>query len=609
MNLEVFHAIWVFVFTASFAFLLGKSFLSLFKIKNNFVFCVGLGFLVLSYSMLILGNLKLIDVRSITIVSSIVFLILFFCNYKDMKDCYSKAYRKIYNISRFEKLLLTILFIYFTFIAIRALTPPISRDALNYHLLFPSLWLRHGSVFVIPENIYSFFPQFWEMIYLYLLVLGSDIAAKLMHLFALFLSIVLIYEIITKLFSNVKRETKLLVCLVFVSTPTVSIVSAWAYVDMALLLYMLLSLSFLLSYFTINKKRYLIFSAIFCGAAVSIKYLALIWIFFIIFLILEKKKPKDAFLLISAYLVIIFFLAAPYYLRNYIHTHNPSYPFLYKFFGGKFIDVEKNYSLNIFFKSFNSGRSVLDLILTPLKLSFFSSFENIKQFDGVLGVIYFYILTLFVFFHKKIVVYKSFFYFPVIYSLVWFMFSQQLRFLMPVIAIFLILSALILDQKKLKKSILIILLLAVSYLYYPINAILSERSHCFVSGKETRVEFLKTNMSFYPLIEKANLLPLNSKVMLLNLDPSAYYFHREFFQESVFEDYTFIKRLRRGGDSLNKFISDQKITHIIMNETRTEHHFKSHPDNRLFASYSYFKDNYLSVLDKHDDFFLYAINF
>ena len=51
-----------------------------------------------------------------------------------------------------------------------ALAPAFATDALVYHLAVPKAFLQAGGLVNLPDNIYSFFPQQIEMLYLFAFV-------------------------------------------------------------------------------------------------------------------------------------------------------------------------------------------------------------------------------------------------------------------------------------------------------------------------------------------------------------------------------------------------------------------------------------------------------
>ena len=171
-----------FFFIIFFSFFLGRLFLP-FPFKKKVSICIGLGFVIVSYSIFLLGILRLLNSIFIFTFSLVIFILLLIYNLKDKKIFFFSKNKP----DKLSRLLILITFLYLSLTFLCTLTPPVSADALNYHLYLPKLWLKEGRIFTIPFNIYSFFPQGWEMLYLYAFIAGGEISAKLLHFSSLFL--------------------------------------------------------------------------------------------------------------------------------------------------------------------------------------------------------------------------------------------------------------------------------------------------------------------------------------------------------------------------------------------------------------------------------------
>jgi len=76
--------------------------------------------------------------------------------------------------------------------AVLALAPPSSVDPLTYHLVIPRDYLAHGGASRLYDNAFHGAPPAMSMLYAYLMALGSDVVAKLLHaLFGLLLLLLL----------------------------------------------------------------------------------------------------------------------------------------------------------------------------------------------------------------------------------------------------------------------------------------------------------------------------------------------------------------------------------------------------------------------------------
>ena len=119
-----------------------------------------------------------------------------------------------------------------------ALAPAFSTDALVYHLAAPKAFLQAGKLINLPNNIYSFFPQQIEMLYLFALALSSDSLAQLTGLGIVFLLLLSLW-LYTR--QNNAANFAWLTPLVFISTPTFFNAASSAYVDLQSTAYVFLA--------------------------------------------------------------------------------------------------------------------------------------------------------------------------------------------------------------------------------------------------------------------------------------------------------------------------------------------------------------------------------
>jgi hypothetical protein len=131
-----------------------------------------------------------------------------------------------------------------------ALTPPVARDSLVYHLALPKQYLVSGQWLEVPHNIYSYFPGLTEAIYTLVLGLGSQYPS-LIHL--------------------------ILVCiLALLATPTFFLEMTWSYVDLATTFFWILTVLAFLRWTEEKKTYWLMMLGFSMGAAYGCKYTSLI---------------------------------------------------------------------------------------------------------------------------------------------------------------------------------------------------------------------------------------------------------------------------------------------------------------------------------------------
>jgi len=131
----------------------------------------------------------------------------------------------------FEWMVLLVLLVLVILAVTLAWAPPVRTDALVYHLAVPKAYLEHHGVVNLPDNMYSFFPLLFEMVYLFGLTFGIEGLPALLGVgqaAALGMGLVAYYR------RYLGSAYAWLVPAVFFSVPTFWEVAASAYVDIAL---------------------------------------------------------------------------------------------------------------------------------------------------------------------------------------------------------------------------------------------------------------------------------------------------------------------------------------------------------------------------------------
>ena len=145
-------------------------------------------------------------------------------------------------------------------------------------------------------------------------------------------------------------------CAIFYSIP-ILVMNSWvAGNDITLSYFFILSIYALINYFSLETSsvnngrgfKWFILSAIFSGIAMGSKYTGVFTLFGIVALIfcyeyfkMKKKIPKVA-KQILIFTVIVVAIMSPWLIKNMIHTGNPVYPVLYKWFGGENLIVRSD---------------------------------------------------------------------------------------------------------------------------------------------------------------------------------------------------------------------------------------------------------------------------
>ena len=456
-----------------------------------------------------------------------------------------------------------------------AMAPAFATDALVYHLAVPKAFLQAGGLVNLPDNIYSFFPQQIEMLYLFALALGSDSLAQLTGLGIVFLLLLALWHYSSK---KVGDSYAWLTPLIFFSTPTFFSLASSAYVELQAATYIFLGFYCWENGCKRKQASWFILMTLFAGAAVTTKLTSIIILpLALIGLTIHGRSHKNVnqtaiqclTLALGALLII-----SPWLVRNYFFTGNPLAPFFINIFGGESgmnWDITRSQMQLKYYSSFGMGHGILNFLSLPINLTFFSELNSLK-FDGKIGILYLLLLPALLGLDRKnlpaIIVFS-------VLLVFWFLQMQSIRLLAPALAFlsFLMISGL--EQVFIKyksgkiEKFFLTAILALGILLNT-SAIIKEWFHVnplsFLLKKETREQFLTRQIKAYPSYDDANkFLTEKDKVLLVYMKNLGYLMNRPFLSDTFFESHTLSEIIDKGvyaADIINR-LKARGITHIL----------------------------------------------
>jgi hypothetical protein len=457
-----------------------------------------------------------------------------------------------------------------------AMTPETGKDALIYHLAAPKLYLLHQGFYFIPGNVFAGYPLLGEMHYLLALFLQDDILAKAMN-YAVLIGILLGIGLFARslMSGHAFPATSMLI---FASIPSVFFISHTAYNDLFVAFFTLAALYTFLRWTEGAGVDWLIMCGIFSGSAAACKYTALLLTplgcLGVLWLLYRRKAGVIPALRHTAIYVCAAFVAgSPFYLKNWIVTGNPFYPFFYELFGGLSWDADQARLYDLFLQGLGMGRRLTDYLLLPWNLSFRARAESI-HFDGILGPIF--ILTLpFLLGRRRwgipirvVIVYVA------VTFLFWASSAQQIRYLIPLLALLAIVTGAILTRYRGEKPLfgLLVLFVAGSLLlngYHIYRDFMKVHPLDFLAGLESRDAFLARMIPTYPMYRFVNQqLPPESRVFLIYMKNFTFLCQRDCYADAMFETYTLQKTLRRSTvpTEIRQFFGSKGFTHLLYDE-------------------------------------------
>ncbi|MBM3804028.1 MAG: phospholipid carrier-dependent glycosyltransferase [Acidimicrobiia bacterium] len=326
--------------------------------------------------------------------------------------------------------------------------PETEFDPLVYHLTVPKLYLQHHGIVDIPEILEAVFPKNIGMLYVYGLVLHSQITVKFLN-FWMGLLLLLGIHCFAKRFWG--RPAGVMAAALFVSTPLVFFQLRSVYIDLPIAFFCFLNFFSLQRWMEDGGRKWLVVSAVFLGMAAGSKYNAL---FNVVaasllvayhFLRVRKVPWTKTAAKVAIYGLLSVSSLLAWLILTYRFTGDPLFPYLsgdplFPFLKGLFHSSRwESYNLPVV----RSGGHRWGLPLgfgNALKTLWQMHFDE-KVFCGSLGpffVLLFPLLLVVFRLHpamKRMLAYSS------IYIVLWLVTTQANRYLIPVLPIMSLLCA------------------------------------------------------------------------------------------------------------------------------------------------------------------------
>lgn len=567
---------------------------------EHLLFALAIGFGVIAYLVLALGLLHLLYPAVMYAMLGLLLLI----SYREIRptiQIFQYYLTRVYHPATtdiFPGLLLLFLLGYHL---LGILLPPVFFDTLVYHLAMPKLYILQHGIEYCPYNFYSNFPFTIEMLYTLGLLLHGPILVKGINYVIHLLMLAGLYSLVRTYFSH---RIALLSVIIFYAIPWVGITSFLIYIDIGLGCYVWLAMYAFVNWVIRKERNWLLLCGIITGFMLGTKYLAangaLILGFSILavltwrYLKTKSSAPSETrrmeqfwqhYRPIFSFALPAFLIGSPWYVKSWLWTGNPVYPFLV---GGRDWDLAR---LQVYLKQYQQQPGIvhgnpLDFLRIPWHLVF--PFENFDISIGLTMLIFLPFLFLLPHIPRLI---KYFLVVSVVYCVGWVNSSQQFRFLIPMLPFLSVATAYAFAEGVLAASsrwfksiawlvfgacLLTNVFRELSYLNYtfkPFNVIM---------GLESKEDYLARQYAdFYPITQYANeTLPPDAKILFIG-ETRGYYADRLFIANTA-EDKTAIVELthqsRDAGD-LRERLRVLGVTHIIFNRRE---------GTRLQQEYHYF---------------------
>ncbi|MGI6295821.1 MAG: ArnT family glycosyltransferase [Armatimonadota bacterium] len=451
---------------------------------------------------------------------------------------------------------------------IPALVPPTSADwdSLAYHLAVPKLYLQHGGFFYIDLASHSNFPFLVEMLYTPALSIGDAVGAKLVHYLY---GVLLAFSVALLAKRHFHPKAAPLAALAIASMPLVMWEATTAYIDLATALYTVLGVYLLLEYLDKPRLHFLVGCGIAAGFAASTKLTGLalfpllaIWLLIDRFYTNRTIQWKQSLLICGVALLV----CSPWYLKTFIYTGSPVYPFFYPIFGGKdwSMSLADNYSK--LQAQFGQGHDFASFIFLPYDLTFESwcFYDTPGLFPGPIFLIAVPLLLLARYRSNKLFGLAMFFMAQLV---IWFCLTQQSRYLIPAFAILAVIIAAIAytdERMKYIRAALISVFIATAVFGIVTESDMIKIAYPCVIGHQTRQQYLSQYLWIYPAQEWINShTPKDAKIALFG-DTRGFYLDRPYFWADPGHNLKFTRDFD-SADEFLAYLKRQGISYAMVN--------------------------------------------
>lgn len=429
---------------------------------------------------------------------------------------------------------------------VAALAPPAGNDwdGLSYHLADPAIYLRRGGIVPLFWESHSNFPFTVEMLYTVALLAKSAGAARAIHWLYLVLACLTLASAWRRIWPEAAPGARWLAPLILCSSPIVLWSATVAYIDLALMAYELLALYGVVLWWKTGRTGWLWAGAIALGFALGTKMTGLLFLALLAPLVLAaglraKESWGGALRRVVAWGAIAVAIGAPWYVKSYLYTGNPVYPFFYHLFPNTRYwnaDLAAIYAKHQD-DDFGLGDTLAHLVSVPWDLlahpdSFTDGAPAFRILFGSLGPAFLALAPIALFLRRRDPLAFGSLLFAAAYGVLWFHMTQQTRHLLPVAPLLALaaargLSALV-DERRFARFPGFGAAGVQAAHALLIGVLMAGPAWPVVTGRVPAHDYLRSTLDIYPICEYANeCLPEDARLLLIH-EVRGFYLERDY---------------------------------------------------------------------------------
>jgi len=424
-----------------------------------------------------------------------------------------------------------------------ALAPPdtMEWDSLAYHLALPKLWLAASSIHTVPFIHHSYFPSNMDALYVWGMAVGGESGAKAIS-FAFFpLGAAALFGLARRWYGD---QAGIWAALAFAGVPVVLWESGTAYIDVSQGLMAGLGALYgveTLSGGATGRPRWnlIVLSGLMLGLSAGSKYTGLVVVIALVMVAVSwcgvvtlrrssvRSDLAELLRSVGAVVCLALVLCSPWYVRNFVQTGNPTFPFLYERFGGRGWDQWRAEIYANEQRSFGvaqrgqAGREWTQLPHAILGLAYQPGrYANPGQAHGeglpIAGVGFALLLGGLLWCYSGRCSAREGLALGLVFVclIAWFVLSQQSRYAIGLLLPLAVLGAGLVSRAQFGKLMAAAVLAQAAYTAWLTYTVVTKQQLPVVLGRESRSEYLANRVSFFGPSQVINELPRPVKVAL-----------------------------------------------------------------------------------------------
>ena len=237
-------------------------------------------------------------------------------------------------------LLLFVVLIYY----LAALKPEVGHDGLAMHMVIASRLAAHSVwPFDVQEFVWAVMPMGGDWALCGVYMLGGEYAARLLNL-SFFLMIAGLVFVASRRWLPLAEA--LLLTALFATTPLVQFVTGSLLVENVWAVFVTAAVLSLWKYHATHRAAYFVLAGVFLGCSMQVKYGSWALLPAALFLVVvewkrARRAGRTSAVALVTLLALLIVFAAPPYLTAFVETGNPVYPFLNNVFQSPYFDATR----------------------------------------------------------------------------------------------------------------------------------------------------------------------------------------------------------------------------------------------------------------------------